>query len=258
MLKIQRHQPQNQRHQKKRRSIPEITPSNSIPPPPDIQQHHHGEHHRRAFGQHRSQEKHQRSPVKNPSARVLEPHEETPRQQKKRERKGVFQLRDPSNRLHCNWMNRKNQPHQPSPPQPDSSQQSPNQARPQSMKQHRRHMVAGRVHPEPFPHEPKQAHREREVVGRFRLHPKTREPIWRLHHRVRRDQIVVIPQPVAIKDRRVNPQAGDHDHDHLHDQGFPFRKIRLEFAVGVHEKVWLKKTASFGGLAPTQKLSEKN
>ncbi len=90
VLEMERHQAEQKRHQKKRRGVPEVAPGDPIAPPPDIKQHHDREHHDRAFGQHRGQEKSQRRPVKNPPPRVLKPHEETPRRQKKRQREGVF------------------------------------------------------------------------------------------------------------------------------------------------------------------------
>ncbi len=82
-------------------------------------------------------------------------------------------------------------------------------------------MIPCWIHAEELPLHPKEAQREgKEIRGRG-SEPKPPKSIHRTHGRIGGNQVVVIPKPLPVINRRVNPEAGEKDERALENEDFP-------------------------------------
>jgi len=72
-------------------------------------------------------------------------------------------------------------------------------------------MIPVRVHAKELPLDPKEAQRERKEVRRRGSEPKSPKAIHRTHGGIGGNQVVVIPKPLPVINRSVNPEAGEKD-----------------------------------------------
>ena len=231
MLVVDRDQPENEGDEEERCRRDDVALRNSSPLPPSMEEEHHGEHHHRCLGEHREREKNDRQdPIAAPRAtgsfgaiaphRVVMPDEEDSREEEEGERDRVLDLRHPGHALDAHRMDREQEPGQPSPRDSHHHQQPPQQERSGGMKEDRDDMVAGGVQTEERPLGPERRVGEGEVIGPRRADPKVIEPFERrrLDDGIGGEDRVVVPQPIAVVGRSIDPQDRQEDHSSAEQQ----------------------------------------
>ena len=182
--------------------------------PPGIEERDHGERHDRRLGEHREQEKHDRARVEPLPLGLIGllvlAHPAEAGEQEEGQRERVFRLRHPRHALHAHGMHHEHERREPRPGDPHLGQQSPEQKRACDVQKDRGDVVAGGAEAEEGPLGPKGGVGEREVVGAVGVEPQLGEraqAVGRhvrvgghtvLHRHVLGEQLVVVPEPVAV------------------------------------------------------------
>ena len=125
-------------------------------------------------------------------------------------------------------MDGEDQAAQPRPRNPHAVKQGPEQQAADHMQHDGGDVVAGGRVLEERPLRPERRVGEREEVGAVGIEPELAEPLQRarLHDRVGREQLVVVPEPVAVVGRRINPEARKHDDRGVEQEVAPAAGLR--------------------------------
>ena len=91
------------------------------------------------------------------------------------------------------------------------------------MQNDRNNMVTRGIQPKEAPLQPERAHRQRQVIRRRWREPQAAEALGRLNDCVVCQEVVVVPEPLAMVNGRVNPKAGQKNDscfpEHCHPLG---------------------------------------
>ena len=221
-----------------------------------MEEEDHREHHHRGLGEHRQGEEDDRehqidgavatcaagTVAAIPPHRVVMPGEEHRCEEEEGERDRVLDLRHPGHALHAHRVDREQRPSQPGPRDPHHHQQPPQQERSTGMEEDRDGVVAGGVEPEERPLGPQGGVGEGEVIGPRGADPEADEPFERrrLDNGIGREDRIVIPQPLAVVRRGIDPQHRQEDQpraeEQITDRGHTTRPPRSIVSGGADDR----------------------
>ena len=121
-------------------------------------------------------------------------------------------------------MHSKDQARKPGRPEAHLSQESPNQAGGKRLEEDGDDVVARGIESKEPPLQPERAHGEWQIIRRRGGEPQPAESIGSLHIGVVGQQVVVVPEPFAIVNRRVNPKAGHENDNHFQERHHPLSR----------------------------------
>ena len=232
-----RHEAEHDRDDEQWRGDDQVAHRHRATLPPGVEQRDDGEGHDRRLGEHREQEEDDRDAIE-PLALgrvglVVLAHPADRRDQEERQRESVFGFRHPGHALDAHRMDGKHESREPGAGNPHLREERPEEQRACDMEQDRGDVVAGGTQAEKGPLRPERRVGERKVIGAVGIEPEFCERLQAvrrnarvggdpvLHGEVLREELVVVPEPVAVVGGRVDPQAREHDHGSPQEKGVP-------------------------------------
>ena len=209
---------EGERDEEERRDGEQIASADFPALPPRVKQQHRRQHRDGALAQHGEDEEAEGQRVVAPAGELVVIDPENHGQQQRRQRERVLQLADPRHRLDRERVHGEKQSAPERELHPEPGQQAPDEEAAGHVQREVEEMITAGVRAPDVPLDALERERHRVVIDeRARLEPDFPQARGIMHQRVGRDELAVVPQPLALQARHVGPETGEQDEDGLQE-----------------------------------------